>query len=372
MTERTNGGGGPVGRMPDREELALDDAFLDALACGDSDAVGAGSCGTDSALADLFAAAAVRADGPMPAPPALPADWAPEADADVDDAVTAAFAAVPADARDDGTRGADAGGYAPAGGSVTPLRRPRRGRGGDADRVAGIPLPGRLTTALLGAAAASVLIVGGLSAIVSAQPGGVLWPVRQQLTGQDSVTVELAATLEHADAAAGAGDAEEARRLMAYAERLLAEVDAHDRDRMHAQVMETKERIRYVVVPGDTETTTVTTTSDRTAPRETETRTVRETVTEQATVTVTERPAPAPAPDAGGAAPAPGGEDPVSGEPLRSTTPTVPAPPSVANAPSPATSEPASRSAGPSAEDVAGGIADAAESAGAAAADYVN
>lgn len=305
VTNGTGGAGDGVAldRIPGHEELELDDTFLDALSRGDAGAVGAGACGTDAALAALLATS-VRDAEPIPAPPALPAGWGAESD------------------QGDGPEDAES--------VVTPLRASRgdRSAGGGAPRR-GIPLPGRMTTALLGAAAASVVIIGGLSAVTSAQPGGALWPLRQQLLGQESVTVELAATLERADAAAGDGDAEEARRLLAYAEQLLAEVDERDRERMNAQFRETSERIRYVVVPGGT--TTVTTTSERTATPGTETRTVRETVTEQATVTVTERPVqqapPAQGGDAGAGA---GGGDaaqpPAAEQPLNSSPRVVPAP----------------------------------------------
>lgn len=243
MTDRPSTHGG-AGAAPAFEEIAADDAFLDAIAAGDDEAVGSGACGTDAAIAELLVDLRAAVDADLPAPPPLPADFGRAADPEPE----------------------------PAPG-VVPLRR----------RM----LPGRVGSALLGAAAAAVVLVGGAGLVQTAAPGGALWPLREAAMGDQEVSVRLAATLNEADAAAEKGDVESAERLLEHARGLLEQVRAEDRADLEQRMERSRDRVRTVRVTTTVVRDGTTSVVTETAPPET----VTETVVETSTETVTETPA---------------------------------------------------------------------------------
>lgn len=267
-----------VEHMPTQQELAADDRFLDSLAAGRRDVCGAGVYGTDSYLASLIADARIAVDAELPPLPDIdPAVAVPARDVvDVEVVATEddveADAAVEDDAAGDGSGTADDGAGAVVAGPAAWWR------------------PSRIGSALIGAAASLVLVAGGLSAVHSATPGSSLWPARVSLFGDRSVELELASTLDEADAAGKAGDAERARELLEHAERLLAEVEENDRPALESQMRETVERVRTVTRAPETVTNERTTTHRETRTLEpgvvTHTEVRTETVTETVTSTV--------------------------------------------------------------------------------------
>lgn len=267
-----------VEHMPTQQELAADDRFLDALAAGRRDVCGAGVYGTDSYLASLISDARIAADAELPPLPDIdPAVAMPARDVvDVEVVATEddveADAAVGDGAAEDGSGTADDASGTVGAGPAAWWR------------------PSRIGSALIGAAASLVLVAGGLSAVHSATPGSSLWPARVSLFGDRSVELELASTLDEADAAGKAGDAERARELLEHAERLLAEVEENDRPALESQMRETVERVRTVTRAPETVTNERTTTHRETRTLEpgvvTHTEVRTETVTETVTSTV--------------------------------------------------------------------------------------
>ena len=275
-----------VERMPTPQELAADDRFLDDLAAGRRDVSGAGVYGTDSYLASLIADARDAADSELPPLPAIDPGVAVAhrdvvdvevvpADADAD-AVVVVDAAADADS--------DSGDAVPGGaanGGVAVVRGPSSWW-----------KPSRMGSALIGAVASLALVAGGLSAVHSAAPGSALWPARVSMFGDRSVEMELASTLEEADAAGRAGDTERARELLERAERLLAEVKESDRPALESQMRETVERVRTVTRTPETVTNERTTTHRETRTVEPGVVTQTEIRTETVTETVTQSVAP--------------------------------------------------------------------------------
>ena len=275
-----------VERMPTPQELAADDRFLDYLAAGRRDVSGAGVYGTDSYLASLIADARDAADSELPPLPAIDPGVAVAhrdvvdvevvpADADAD-AVVVVDAAADADS--------DSGDAVPGGaanGGVAVVRGPSSWW-----------KPSRMGSALIGAAASLALVAGGLSAVHSAAPGSALWPARVSMFGDRSVEMELASTLEEADAAGRAGDTERARELLERAERLLAEVKESDRPALESQMRKTVERVRTVTRAPETVTNERTTTHRETRTVEPGVVTQTEIRTETVTETVTQSVAP--------------------------------------------------------------------------------
>lgn len=267
-----------VEHMPTQQELAADDRFLDSLAAGRRDVCGAGVYGTDSYLASLIADARIAVDAELPPLPdidpavAVPARDVVDVEVVATDDDVEADAAVEDDAAGDGSGTADDGAGAVVAGPAAWWR------------------PSRIGSALIGAAASLVLVAGGLSAVHSATPGSSLWPARVSLFGDRSVELELASTLDEADAAGKAGDAERARELLEHAERLLAEVEENDRPALESQMRETVERVRTVTRAPETVTNERTTTHRETRTLEpgvvTHTEVRTETVTETVTSTV--------------------------------------------------------------------------------------
>ncbi|HHT31885.1 MAG TPA: hypothetical protein GX015_04980 [Corynebacterium sp.] len=265
-----------VERMPTPQELAADDRFLDALASGRRDVCGAGVYGTDSYLASLIADARAEADAELPPLPVIDPSVAVPARDVVDVEVVAAEDEVEAELGE-----ADSDGPGTSGGSGAVVAGP-----------AAWWRPSRFGSALIGAAASLALVAGGLSAVHSAAPGSALWPARVSMFGDRSVEMELASTLEEADAAGRAGDSERARELLERAERLLAEVKESDRPALESQMRETVERVRTVTRAPETVTNERTTTHRETRTVEPGVVTQTEIRTETVTETVTQSVAP--------------------------------------------------------------------------------
>ncbi|MBV7294728.1 hypothetical protein KRX51_02185 [Corynebacterium sp. TAE3-ERU12] len=252
MSENPNRGTSGIEPIPSVEELAADDAFLTAISEGDV-AAGAGAYGTDSALAEMMIGLCDEVDADMPPTPHLPADF-----------------------------GRATG---PAGSAEKTAEQPKRD-----DNV--VPLrqrmmPGRLSSAGIGAAAAAVVLVGGLGLINNAEPGSALWPLREQLQGDQSLSVQLASTIDEADAAADSGDKEKAERLLDHARVLLQQVRAEDRAMMEERMERAQQKVRTIVVTTTVVrdgSTTVVTEPAKPARTETVTETVTETTTEAAAV----------------------------------------------------------------------------------------
>lgn len=270
---RARGPQGPgVEHVPSASELAADDRFLDALGAGDRDASGAGAYGTDSYLSSLFAGARADAAADLPPLPALDPCLALGRRDVVD------VEAIPVEEPiGDQVDAAPNSGVSPEpvpGGSV--VRGP-----------ATWWKPSRVGSALIGAAASVVLISGGLSAVHSAAPGGALWPARVAMFGDSSVEVELASTLEEADAASDAGDVERAKDLLRRAEELMASVDDANREAMESRMRESEQKVRTVTAVPPTVTRDRTTTQRATETRDPQTVTQTEVRTETRTETVT-------------------------------------------------------------------------------------
>lgn len=267
MSENPNRATSGVEPIPSAEEIAADDAFLTAVSEGTVTA-GAGAYGTDAVLAEMMVGLFNEVDGAVPPTPELPDDFGRTTDlgAEVD----------------------------------TTTEEPKLG-----DNVVSLHrrlMPGRLGSAGIGAAAAAVVLVGGLGLVSNAEPGSALWPLRQQLQGDQSVSVQLASTLDEADAAADSGDKEKAERLLSRARVLLEQVRAEDRAMMEERMERAQQKVRTIVVTTtvvrDGSTTVVT---EPAKPASTET--VTETVTETTTEPTDPREEPEPADNGGPSSP---------------------------------------------------------------------
>lgn len=272
-----------VERMPTPQELAADDRFLDALGEGRRDVCGAGVYGTDSYLASLIADAHQAVNAEMPPMPVIDPETA-GLRRDVLDVEVVAASDDSADAA-----GVTVSDPSPATAGATS----EAGDEGDGAVVRGPSAwwkPSRVGSALIGAAASLALVAGGLSAVHSAAPGSALWPARVSMFGDRSVEMELASTLEEADAAGKAGDVDRARELLERAEQLLAEVGEADRPALESQMRETVERVRTVTRAPETVTNERTTTHRETRTLEPGVVTHTEVRTETVTETVTSTP----------------------------------------------------------------------------------
>lgn len=132
---------------------------------------------------------------------------------------------------------------------------------------------GRIASGFIGAAAATLIIAGGGSAVFSAKEGSVLYPLQQQLFGatpSHKAVVELASKLEEANNLTANGDVAGAQEILEQAQAMVNKLGAKEQEESVKKTPST-----------ETQTSTVTVTSERPA----------ETVT--TTVTVTTEPAPA-------------------------------------------------------------------------------
>lgn len=137
------------------------DAYLTDLSRGERPGDGG-----DDVLADLFLELREEVEEPMPDAPRLPEEEPAE-----------------------------------QAGNVVPLRR----KGGFGRGLVG---------GLVGAAAATLVVVGGGAAIYNAEPGSPLWGVSKQLFGERAAVVEMAGTLDDLDGYVESGDVEGIRALL--------------------------------------------------------------------------------------------------------------------------------------------------------------
>ena len=282
MTQRPSGGD------PDRQdmvnaqlkELFNDDEFLTGLSRGVDPSDG------DDALAGLLLGMREEVSADMPAVPDLSV-LLPDAGGNGDDTDPGTTEFAPITVPAGGSAEADAAAEEPTGAGVIPLgsRRSRRAR-----REAGAGAGGRRSHpflhGLVGAAAATLVIAGGGTAIYNADADSPLYGLNTTLFGKsdNARVVELASTLEEVDSRTASGDVEGARELLEQARSMLAEMDERQRN--------SAPRGANVPAPVPvTETATATTTATVTetnAPAEPAPAPAPETVTETATRTQTQ------------------------------------------------------------------------------------
>ncbi|MDO4928833.1 MAG: hypothetical protein Q3976_07225 [Corynebacterium sp.] len=264
------------------QQYALDDANLDTI--------GRGEIPNDDILWQTLAAAHAEINTDMPAPPTVAdlgmAGYFHESD---DTADLPVVVTEPADA----TEAYNAGTYedqadftaspseqdyddattatAAAGESEEPIAQ-------EEQLAPVVPIRRyRLTSGLIGAAAATLVIAGGGMAIQNAEPGSPFYGLREAVFGSEEedkseVYMELASALEEAQAARERGDEEEAQNLLNVASNLAAQLGEKQ-----AEVSVTVPSTVFVDTPSS-KSSTVT---------ETQTSEVTVTQTETAEVTVT-------------------------------------------------------------------------------------
>lgn len=186
------------------ETVGSDDAFLDALARGDDP-----SQGSDR-LAALFLDLKDEVDQPMPPPPSVmalpriaerpaPMHPAPAEQAGVYDELAQRRTSGQSERRGSGGRGFSG----PGGHKVSPW-----------------------LSGFVGAAAATVLVVGSGAALYNATPGSPLWGPASAVFGDRTAVVELASTLDELEAANQEGDAENFSALLRQARALVNSLNA--------------------------------------------------------------------------------------------------------------------------------------------------
>ncbi|MCT1562836.1 hypothetical protein [Corynebacterium glucuronolyticum] len=144
---------------------------------------------------------------------------------------------------------------------------------------------GLIGSGLVGAAASALVIAGVGGAIFNSQPGDALWSANQSLFGDHATVVELASTLQEADAARTRGDTDGALALLQQAHVLAA---ALGNTQQQADVEKPEEQPTHTVTVTESPATPPT---EKPAPTSTE---PQPTVTVTETVTVTAGPAPTP------------------------------------------------------------------------------
>lgn len=266
MTRRHNGGD-PDGQdivNGQLKQLFEDDEFLTALSRGVDPSEG------EDALAGLLLDMNEEVNADMPAAPDLSVllPGFEERSEETDHPGTAEFA--PITTSDNTTEGA----------AVVPLaprlnRRARRGAvpsgGGVGSRKSHPFLHG-----LVGAAAATLVIAGGGTAIYNADADSPLYGLSTSLFGKTDTpsVVELASTLDEVDSRTANGDVEGARELLEEARTMLANMDerqraARETNNAPARVPATQTATATVTLvetpePPAPETTTETTTATQT------------------------------------------------------------------------------------------------------------
>ena len=283
MTQRPSGGD------PDRQdmvnaqlkELFNDDEFLTGLSRGVDPSDG------EDALAGLLLGMREEVNADMPAVPDLSV-LLPDAGGNGDDVDPGTTEFAPITAPVGGSAEADEAGGAggePNGAGVIPLgsRRSRRAR-----RGAGTGAGGRRSHpflhGLVGAAAATLVIAGGGTAIYNADADSPLYGLSTTLFGKtdNARVVELASTLEEVDSRTASGDVEGARELLEQARTMLAEMD--ERQRSSAP----RSTNAPAPVPVTETATTTATVTETNVPAEPAPAPAPETVTETATRTQTQ------------------------------------------------------------------------------------
>lgn len=253
------------------QQYAQDDANLDAL--GKGEVPGA----TDPLLQELAAArAAIYAD--MPAAPTVESLGMAAHFRDVSD--TQEITVVPEVVTDGSDTTVETASASKA--TVVPLRRQR------------------FTYALLGAAAATLVIAGSGVVVQNAEPGSPFYGVKQTVFGgtddseeKNTLYVELASTLDRAQAASDRGDAEEAQNLLQIASNLAAQLQ--DRHEVKVTVpstafVETTEPTTVTVTQTQTNEVTVTQTQPAPEPVATPEPTTARPETSEERPTTTESP----------------------------------------------------------------------------------
>ncbi len=216
------------------DELLLDDDFLTQLSRGTDP-----SGGTDP-LAELLLSLQDEVNADMPAAPTLEE--------------LGVVLPVVADAE-------------PETGGVIDLGAERKKRRG----------PSKIASAFIGAAAATLLIAAGGSAIYAAKEGSVLYGLNQQLFGattDQAAVVELASKLEEANSLTKSGDVEGAREILAEAQALVDQLHAKESPAVQPKPEKTQSvqssptTVTVTATPENQEpvTTTVTVTVEPAAP----------------------------------------------------------------------------------------------------------
>ncbi|MCK7637589.1 hypothetical protein [Corynebacterium pygosceleis] len=234
MSDRRPEDAGVSGGQDDN--LFRTDAFLDDLANGVDPSRG------DDGLAGLLLGLKADVDAPMPPAPSL--------------------------------TGPGLSVTAPATTQFTPVSAPvveeipAAGRGGQvvglADRRRLVP---GFVHGMIGAAAATLVIAGGGTAVYNAGPDSALWGAHTAMFGEHASVVELASTLEEADNRNANGDVAGALELLEQAKLMAKELNARKATRVDAD--------RHPPAP---RTVTVTVTPAPPAPPEPDTVTVTSTV----------------------------------------------------------------------------------------------
>lgn len=278
MIRRPNGGDsdGQDNVNEQLKQLFEDDEFLSALSRGVDPSEG------EDALAGLLLDMNKEVNADMPATPDLSVllPVVEEGSADADPGTTE-FAPITVS---ENTDDADT---IVGGGAVVPLgaRRDKRARRGSAPSGGGVNRRKShpFLHGLVGAAAATLVIAGGGTAIYNADADSPLYGLSTSLFGKTDTpsVVELASTLEEVDSRTASGDVEGARELLEQARTMLATMDERQRN--------TRATNAPAPLP-TTQTVTATVTQVETpeppAP-ETTTETVRETATATQTVVST-------------------------------------------------------------------------------------
>ncbi|MEZ2189910.1 hypothetical protein [Corynebacterium sp. CCM 9204] len=229
---RSEGAGAHGGQGNDR---FLVDAYLDDLARGIDPS------GGEDALAGLLLGLKAEVDEPMPPAPRLPECGVPGAGP-----VTTRFAPVTAAPVQESP-------VVEGGARVIDLEERRR------------IVPG-FVHGMIGAAAATLVIAGGGTAIYNAEPGSALWGVNAAMFGDHASVVELASTLEEADNRNANGDVAGALELLEQAKLMAKEINARNTDKIDADKRPPAPRTVTVTVtpepqpPVEPETVTITTT----------------------------------------------------------------------------------------------------------------
>ncbi|MCX7540331.1 hypothetical protein [Corynebacterium antarcticum] len=224
------------------DNLFRTDAFLNDLANG------VDPSGGNDELAGLLLGLKAEVDAPMPPAPSL--DQLDRVDASP---ATTRFAPVTGPAAEKTAVG--------GGARVLSLTGRRRA------------VPG-FVHGLIGAAAATLVIAGGGTAVYNAEPGSALWDVNTAMFGDHASVVELASTLEEADNRNANGDVAGALELLEQAKVMAKEINTRNAAKA--------DPARHTTVPL---TVTVTVTPEQQAPPEPATVTVTATVEGSASTT---------------------------------------------------------------------------------------
>ncbi|GAA1475099.1 hypothetical protein P4N68_05350 [Corynebacterium felinum] len=127
---------------------------------------------------------------------------------------------------------------------------------------------GRIASGFVGAAAATLIIAGGGTAVFNAGEGSPLYGLNQRFFGGTSAVdkehkatvVELASTLEEVTSRTESGDVEGARQLLEQAQEMVNRLNEGDRNKMQPKVDRADVQLSTITVTPPPVTETVTTT----------------------------------------------------------------------------------------------------------------